>query len=103
MAEIVFNPYLGWTNASDPANIPAETKVITAEDLMRYENLGVDVAEFTANHDAELIAQVNDPASDLSGALGAIYSLKADAGPAITVSATAPAAPADGDIWFQIP
>lgn len=102
MAEIVFNPYLGWVNLSDPANIPADAKVITAEDLMRYENLGVAVAEYTANHDTELIAQVNDPASGLSESLAAIYSLKADAGPAITVSATEPAAPADGDIWFEI-
>lgn len=103
MAEIVFNPYLGWTNASDPANIPADAKIITAEDLMRYENLGKDVAAYTAGRDAEVIAQVNDPASGLSEALAALYSLKADAGPAITVSATEPAAPADGDIWFQLP
>jgi hypothetical protein len=103
MAEIVFNPYLGWLNASDPANIPAGTKVITAEDLMRYENLGVDVAEYTAGRDAEVIAQVNDPASGLSEALAGIYSLKADAGPTITASAVEPANPAEGDIWFVLP
>lgn len=45
MPDIVFEPYLGWVNIADPANIPVDAKIITAEDLLRYENFGVAAAE----------------------------------------------------------
>ena len=44
MADIEFEPYLGWVNVDDPANIPVDAKIITAEDLLRYENFGVAAA-----------------------------------------------------------
>lgn len=37
-AQITFNPYLGWVDATDPLNIPADLHLITAADLLRYEN-----------------------------------------------------------------
>lgn len=35
--QIDFTPYLGWVNVPDPANIPADVRIISAEDLLRYE------------------------------------------------------------------
>lgn len=37
-APVSFNPYLGWVNVTDPANIPPGTRKITAAELLRYEN-----------------------------------------------------------------
>jgi hypothetical protein len=45
---IHFQAYTGWVNSTDPDNVSEEARVITAEDLMRYEKLGLDVAAFTA-------------------------------------------------------
>jgi hypothetical protein len=49
MAEpISFDAFTGWVNVTDPDNVPTDAKVLTAEDLMRYEKLGQDVAAWTA-------------------------------------------------------
>lgn len=32
-----FSPFLGWTDVTDPNNIPADAKPINAADLLRYE------------------------------------------------------------------
>lgn len=45
---IHFSPFTGWVNVEDPDNIPNDAKVLTAEDLMRYEKLGQDIAAWTA-------------------------------------------------------
>jgi hypothetical protein len=42
---IEFTPYLGWVNVPDPNNIPDGARVVGAEDLLRYENLGKDVTD----------------------------------------------------------
>lgn len=39
--QISFTPYLSWVDATSPNNIPADAKVISATDLLRYENFGV--------------------------------------------------------------
>lgn len=41
---ISFTAYVGWVDATDPNNIPAEVKLISAEDLLRYENFGLQAA-----------------------------------------------------------
>jgi hypothetical protein len=51
---ISFDPYLGWVNITDPNNVPEDARTITAEDLLRYENLGQDVAEWTAGESSFL-------------------------------------------------
>lgn len=38
---ISFDPYLSWVDTTDPDNLPADAKLITASDLLRYENFGV--------------------------------------------------------------
>lgn len=45
---IHFDPVTRWVNVNDPDNVPPEAKVLTAEDLLRYEKLGQDVAAWTA-------------------------------------------------------
>jgi hypothetical protein len=45
---INFQPFLGWVNSTDPDNVSPDARVITAEDLMRYEQLGLDIAAWTA-------------------------------------------------------
>lgn len=45
---IHFDPFTGWVNVNDPDNVPVGAKVLTAEDLMRYEKLGQDVAAWSA-------------------------------------------------------
>lgn len=48
MTEAVhFDAFTGWVNVNDPDNVPVGAKVLTAEDLMRFEKLGIDVAAFT--------------------------------------------------------
>lgn len=39
---ISFTPFLGWTDATDPNNIPADFPIISASTLLRYENFGKD-------------------------------------------------------------
>lgn len=39
---ITFNAYLGWADVTDPANIPANVRIIGAADLVRYEKFGQD-------------------------------------------------------------
>ena len=39
---ISFSPYLGWVDTTDPANIPANVRIIGAADLLRYEIFGQD-------------------------------------------------------------
>ena len=38
---ISYDPYLSWVDTTDPDNLPADAKLITAADLLRYENFGV--------------------------------------------------------------
>lgn len=45
---IHFDPFMGWVNTTDPDNVSEDARVITAEDLMRYEKLGQDIAAWTA-------------------------------------------------------
>jgi hypothetical protein len=42
---ISFDPYLGWVDVESPLSIPEEVHLITASDLLRYENLGVATAD----------------------------------------------------------
>jgi hypothetical protein len=44
---ISFDPYLGWVDITDPDNIPQDARIIGASDLLRFEQLGKDVAEFS--------------------------------------------------------
>lgn len=69
MAKLSFDPYLGWVNISDPNNIPADARVIGANDLLRYEKFGRDAVakineiESTAS-DAGLAGLAQDPKSE---------------------------------------
>ena len=38
---ISFDPFLAWVDTTDPDNLPPEVHVISADDLLRYENFGV--------------------------------------------------------------
>lgn len=42
--KVSFDAYLGWVNITNPNQIPADARVIGANDLLRYEKLGKDVA-----------------------------------------------------------
>jgi hypothetical protein len=44
---ITFAPYNGWVDVTDPNNLPPDARVIGAADLLRYENLGRDIALWT--------------------------------------------------------
>lgn len=48
-----FDAFLGWVNVTDPNNIPPDARVLSADDLLRYEKLGVDTkAKFKEVDDA---------------------------------------------------
>jgi lysophospholipase L1-like esterase len=49
-----FDAYLGWVNITDPNNIPEDARVISADDLLRYEKLGLDTAAKFAEVDSAL-------------------------------------------------
>lgn len=61
-APISFNAYTGWVNVTDPANVPADVRIISAEDLLRYENF--NTAAKTAIN--ELIATTEAQGGDLT-------------------------------------
>lgn len=60
-APVAFNSYLGWVNVADPLNIPADVRVISADDLLRYEHFG-DAAETAIN---ELITTTQDQGTEI--------------------------------------
>lgn len=41
---IEFSAFIGWVDATDPNNIPAEVRIISASDLLRYETFGQQAA-----------------------------------------------------------
>lgn len=53
---ISFDPFLGWVDVTDPDNIPEDVRVIGADDLLRFEQLGVDIAEWTADQESDFPA-----------------------------------------------
>lgn len=40
-----FDAYMGWVDVTSPDKIPADARVISADDLLRYEKLGADTAQ----------------------------------------------------------
>jgi hypothetical protein len=55
-----FDAYLGWVNITDPNNIPEDARTIGADDMLRFENLGLntkakfaEVDEAIANLDSD--------------------------------------------------
>lgn len=46
--KISFSSHLDWVNVADPANVPPDVRVITADDLLRYERFG-DAATTAVN------------------------------------------------------
>lgn len=78
---INFDPYLDWVDVVDPNNIPEGARVVSAADLLRYENLGQAVT-----------ARLNDTAamaSDLAPGIAADPALTdayASANPTLVVT-----------------
>lgn len=59
---ISFDAYTGWVDVTDPNNLPPDLRIIGAADLLRYENLGLDIAEWTeqwANADPGAVDEVD--------------------------------------------
>jgi hypothetical protein len=64
-----FDAYLGWVNITDPNNIPQDARVISADDLLRYEKLGLDVKAKFGEVDSAIAALDSDAVmSDLIAA-----------------------------------
>jgi len=86
---ISFNPFLGWVDATDPNNLPADVRIISAADLLRYENFGVaattKINAESVRVDGEII-RVDDAVADITGLEGRLGNLEA------TVGSTVPAA-----------
>lgn len=71
---LVFNKVTTWVDLTDPANIPPGAKLITASDLLRYEN-GIDQLVTRVNsHDTSIVALQ----SQMTPALSDITTLKAN-------------------------
>lgn len=51
---ISFTPYLGWLDAPNPNEPPANARMITAADLLRYERFGDAAAALLNAHDADI-------------------------------------------------
>jgi lysophospholipase L1-like esterase len=73
---ISFDPHLGWVNITDPNNIPVDARVLTAEDLIRYEKLGIDTTTVVNGHsvrldglDVELSTKITDPTTSIGDAV----------------------------------
>jgi hypothetical protein len=50
---IVFDPYLDWVDVPEGDNIPPNAKLVSAADLMRYEQFGVAAAARLNEHDVK--------------------------------------------------
>lgn len=48
---VQFQPFTGWVDVPDSDNLPPDVKIISAQDLLRYEKLGMDVAAWTQQFD----------------------------------------------------
>jgi lysophospholipase L1-like esterase len=55
-----FDAYLGWVNITDPNNIPEDARVIGADDMLRFENLGLDAKAKFDEVDATLAGLDSD-------------------------------------------
>jgi hypothetical protein len=73
-----FDAYLGWVNITDPNNIPEDARTIGADDLLRYEQLGLDVKQKFAevdsavanlDSDTAVAASIAEPASQTRAAV----------------------------------
>lgn len=51
---IAFSPYLGWEDAPNPNEPPPNARMITAEDLLRYERFGASAAALLNSHTADI-------------------------------------------------
>jgi hypothetical protein len=75
---ISFDPYLGWVDITDPNNIPEDARTIGANDLLRYEQFGIDatgkineIAETVDAFDSDVAVatSISDPESATRAAL----------------------------------
>ena len=58
MANVIsFAAYTGWTDVTDPSTITVDTRRITAADLLRYEQLGIDVSTYLNALDGNLVQE----------------------------------------------
>lgn len=64
-----FNAFLGWVNVTDPNNIPPDARVLSADDLLRYEKLGIDAA--TAVNDLSTKVDSFDSDPTIAGLIAA--------------------------------
>jgi secreted trypsin-like serine protease len=71
---ISFDPFLGWTDITDPNNIPQDAHVIGAADLLRYENLGKDVAQWTLEQGASSYPTSQQIAYNPDGSIASVTS-----------------------------
>ncbi len=58
---ISFDPFLGWVDTIDPDNLPEDVRIIGANDLLRYENLGVAAAAAINGLIPDVVAASNPP------------------------------------------
>jgi YD repeat-containing protein len=75
---ISFDPFLGWVDITDPNNIPQDARVISATDLLRYENFGVAAKDrlnelSTVATDGGLADLIQSPGSEVATALSTTY------------------------------
>lgn len=57
-----FDAFLGWVNVTDPNNIPPDARVLSADDLLRYEQFGIATTEAVNGLAAEVEAFDSDSA-----------------------------------------
>lgn len=79
---ITFSPVLNWVDATDPNNIPNDVRILTAADLLRYENFGKDASarinsiESTVEGHTTAISDLNQDHTDQGTAISNLQSWK---------------------------
>jgi hypothetical protein len=73
---ISYSPFLGWVDATDPNNLPVDVRIISAADLLRYENFGVTA---TTKINAESV-RVDDAIVRLDGIDDSVTALNTSVG-----------------------
>lgn len=51
---ISFNAVTDWVDYTDPTNVPTEVRILSASDLLRYENFGSQAAQRINEHDTAI-------------------------------------------------
>lgn len=103
---ISFDAYLGWVDITDPNNIPQDARVISANDLLRYEKFGLEASQhINAKLDKVTAAALYAPLSSFPDTVrhgGDPTAPRTTTGPITWIGWVQPRNMQTHDLWLEI-